>query len=41
MSQVLADDYNKTCQWLFDDVKIQRDQIGAKAVEVRKNIAAE
>ena len=40
MSQELKDDYNKTYQQLFDDVKIQIDLISEKAVEIRGNIAA-
>ena len=40
MSQELKDDWNKTYQQLFDDVRIQRDQIAEKAVEVRGNMAA-
>ena len=40
MSQELKDDWNKNYQQLFDDVRIQRDQIAEKAVEVRGNMAA-
>ena len=41
MSQELKFDMNKIYDKLFDDVKICRNQIAEKAVEVRKNVAAQ
>ena len=40
MSQELKDDWNKNYDQIFNDVRIQRDQIAEKAVEIRANIAA-
>ena len=39
MDQELKDEYNRTYQKLFDDVKIQIDQISEKAVEIRGSIS--